>query len=132
MHKAIRFTTQIEYGNIRACVYKIWFGCSYYIGATKNFYARVSDHRRALNIALNDISADGTYAKIVPYLISNDHIEEAIIEVVRVCLPEEIYKLEEEYHLAALSDKRCLNVFHRYRFKLKVIEYGRKIAAEGN
>lgn len=121
MDRVIKFKTLIEYPAISACIYRIWFGSFYYIGATRNFSKRISAHRCLLNNALKGYCPEGTYSKIVLHLRKNDHIDEAVVEIIKTCLPEDIYELEREYHLAALGDKRCLNVFYHHRTRIKAL-----------
>lgn len=92
-------------------VYKIYFGKKYYIGRSVDMVARVNKHCQEINyhLQLKILKPQGSYRNIKNHLIKYPSISVATVTILKICVREELQKIEYNYLKKALRDKNCLN-----------------------
>lgn len=96
----------------RICIYRIWFGKKFYIGATMDSYKRILSHTKAIEggfkgqrIGMNSIT------RIVDHLKANPFIQTAFFELLQECENEiDLVDGEHEWLYPCKGNPDCLNV----------------------
>ena len=96
----------------KICIYRIWFGNKYYIGATMDSSKRIMYHIKAIEagfkgqrIGMNSIT------RMVNHLKENPIIETAFFELLEECENEiDLVDGEHEWLYPCKGDPNCLNV----------------------
>ena len=95
----------------KCCIYRIWFGNKFYIGATLNSYERILGHTRAIYGALaGKRLGKNSVTNIVTHLKANQFIETAFFEVLEECNSElDLVDAEHDWLCNFKGHPDCLN-----------------------
>lgn len=96
----------------KCCIYRIWFGSKFYIGATLNSYNRILQHIKSIEggfkgqrVGMNSIT------RIVDHLKANPFIQTAFFELLEECETEiDLVDGEHEWLYPCKGNPDCLNV----------------------
>ena len=94
------------------CIYRIWFGEKFYIGATADSFKRIVGHYSYIMEGLDGKHVGkNSVTNIVNHLRSNPHINTGYFEVLEICKDEyELVDAENEWLIHFKGNKNCLNV----------------------
>jgi hypothetical protein len=95
----------------KCCIYRIWFGCKFYIGATINSYERILTHIRTISAGFEGKrEGKNSITNIVNHLKSNPFIETAFFELLEECKTEiDLVDGEHEWLYIEKGNPLCLN-----------------------
>ena len=91
------------------CVYYIYFGDKFYIGATANISKRIKGHLSIINMCCFNPKAYSNYNKIINHIRDNS-IREFAVKIYAFCYSSREMVLLERYLLEKyLKSEKCLN-----------------------
>jgi len=95
----------------KTCIYRIWFGNKFYIGATVNSYNRMISHISSIKNGFDGKRiGKNSITNIVNHLKSNPYIETAFFEVLEECSNElDLVDAEHDWLCNFEGDENCLN-----------------------
>lgn len=95
----------------KCCVYRIWFGSKFYIGATLNSYNRIKGHTQSILGAFNGRRlGKNSITNIYNHLVSNPHIHTGFFELLEECETElDLIDAEHDWLCNFKGDSNCLN-----------------------
>lgn len=95
----------------KVCIYRIWFGNKFYIGATLNSYERILSHLSTIAAAFEGKRlGKNSITNIVNHLIANPIIETAFFELLEECENEiDLVDAEHEWLYPCKDNPNCLN-----------------------
>jgi hypothetical protein len=93
-------------------IYRIWFGCKFYIGATTNTTNRIIAHEAAIKRCLSGIGIGrNSQTNIANHLLANQSIETAFLELLEPCSKEiDLVDAEHDWLCNFKDNSDCLNV----------------------
>jgi len=96
----------------KCCIYRIWFGHKFYIGATMNSYKRIEYHLKAIQYCFNGGRVGyNSVTNMVNHLKANQFIQTAFFELLEECNSEiDLVDGEHEWLYPCKGDPNCLNV----------------------
>ena len=95
----------------KICIYRIWFGNKFYIGATLDSYKRLIQHIASIDGCFNGKRVGkNSITNIVNHLKDNPFIETAFFELLEECETEiDIVDAEHEWLYVEKGNPNCLN-----------------------
>lgn len=95
----------------KICIYRIWFGNKFYIGATMDSYKRILGHITTINAGLEGKrTGKNSITNIVNHLLDNPFIETGYFELLQECETEmELVDIEHEWLYPCKDNPNCLN-----------------------
>lgn len=96
----------------KICIYRIWFGSKFYIGATMDSYKRIISHISTINAGFEGKRVGkNSITNIVNYLKDNPIIQTGFFEVLEYCEDEiSLVDAEHEWLYPHNGNPECLNV----------------------
>jgi hypothetical protein len=96
----------------KCCIYRIWFGSKFYIGATMDSYKRILYHLQAIEAGFNGHRlGKNSITNIVNHLKENPIIQTGFFEVLEFCEDEiSLVDGEHEWLYPCKDNPYCLNV----------------------
>lgn len=94
------------------CIYRIWFGSKFYIGATMDSYKRIISHVSTIKAGFEGKRVGkNSITNIVNHLKDNPIIETGFFEVLEYCEDEmSLVDSEHEWLYPCKDNPDCLNV----------------------
>jgi len=101
-----------EYHLDRTCIYRIWFGSKFYIGATMDSYKRIEYHIKAIGAGFKGQRLGrNSITNMVNHLKDNPNIETCFFEALEYCEDElSLVDAEHEWLYPCKGNPDCLNV----------------------